>query len=49
MLSNIYDYQDVYDEPTGEKEIQDQYLPLHGTCLARLYILFFLLSSIPRV
>jgi hypothetical protein len=50
MLSSTFVYQDVQeDEPTGEKEIQDQCLPLHGTCLPLFYILFFLLSNIPKV
>jgi len=49
MLSNMYVYHDVYDEPAGEKESQDQCLPLHSTCLPRFYTLFFLLSSISRV
>jgi hypothetical protein len=48
MLSNIFVYRDV-DESAGEKDIQDQCLPLHGTCPSLFYILFFLLSSIPKV
>jgi hypothetical protein len=50
MLTNIFVYQDVQKhEPTDEKEIQDQCLPLHDTCLPLFYTVLFLLSSIPQV
>lgn len=49
-LSNKSSYQDVYQHQSiGEKEIRNQYQPLHGTNLSLSYTVFFLLSNIPKV